>query len=244
MDDTRQIQRRRPPHHPPVERVNEPTVVHVSVCTRDRRCVLACDAAHALCRSVWQEAHFWRVGQYVIMPDHIHLFCSPGRMPATSLKQWVEYWKSQIAAQWPRAATLGADGTAHASSRRQPSLTSQSRKPVPPGCVTGGPTSVSAAARAEQTDGTEPVPPEGWNGPTSRLRQEATGGQAVSADGRAVPGVTTKLWQRDFWDTQMRGRDHFNEKLAYVRMNPVRKGLVTEPADWPYQGEVFRLVWL
>ncbi len=161
--------------------------MHVGVCTKDRRCVLAYDAAHALCRSVWQEAHFWRVGQYVIMPDHIHLFCSPGRIPAPSLKQWVEYWKGRIAAQWPRADASGADGT----------------EPVPPGCRNGGPTSVSA-----------------------------------------VPGVTTKLWPRDFWDTQMRGRDHFNEKLAYVRMNPVRKGLVTVPADWPYQGEVFPFAWM
>jgi putative transposase len=47
-----------------------------------------------------------------------------------------------------------------------------------------------------------------------------------------------KLWQRDFWDTQMRDREHYDEKLAYVRMNPVRKGLVATPEEWPYQGVV------
>jgi len=50
------------------------------------------------------------------------------------------------------------------------------------------------------------------------------------------------LWQTDCWDVQMRDLAHYNEKLSYVRMNAVRKGLVTEPAQWPFQGEmnVFR----
>jgi REP element-mobilizing transposase RayT len=53
-----------------------------------------------------------------------------------------------------------------------------------------------------------------------------------------------KLWQRDFWDTQMRSREHYQEKLSYVRMNPVRKELVVRPEDWPYRGQVFPVAWL
>lgn len=60
---------------------------------------------------------------------------------------------------------------------------------------------------------------------------------------RAVERAHEKLWQRDFWDTQMRNRRHYDEKLAYVRMNPVRKGLCRTPEAWPYRGAVFPIKW-
>ncbi len=42
----------------------------------------------------------------------------------------------------------------------------------------------------------------------------------------------------------MRDRKHYDEKLSYVRMNPVRKGLVQNPPDWPFQGEIHPIIWL
>ena len=30
------------------------------------------------------------------MPDHIHLFCAPGRYPPTALRPWVKYWKRLV----------------------------------------------------------------------------------------------------------------------------------------------------
>jgi len=45
-----------------------------------------------LCRS-WKKAGGWLVGRYVVMPDHIHLFCAPGGIPPVSLQSWVVYWK-------------------------------------------------------------------------------------------------------------------------------------------------------
>jgi len=41
-------------------------------------------------------------------------------------------------------------------------------------------------------------------------------------------------WQRDFFDHRLRGDESYREKAAYIRNNPVRKGLVTEPDEWPY----------
>ena len=49
------------------------------------------------------------------------------------------------------------------------------------------------------------------------------------------------VWQLDFWDTQLRRATHYDEKWDYVRQNPVRAGLVTEPEEWPYQGELYEL---
>ena len=36
------------------------------------------------------------MGRYVIMPDHIHFFCAPGRIPPTGLRPWVKYWKRLV----------------------------------------------------------------------------------------------------------------------------------------------------
>ena len=63
---------------------------------------------------------------------------------------------------------------------------------------------------------------------------------AVAARGDAHP---PKLWQDGCWDTQLRRGDNYDEKWEYVRNNPVRKGLVASPDDWPWQGEIHVLEW-
>ncbi len=52
------------------------------------------------------------------------------------------------------------------------------------------------------------------------------------------------VWQPDCWDTQMRNAAQFQEKLEYVRLNPVRRRLVSRPEDWPYRGILHDLAWL
>jgi putative transposase len=47
-----------------------------------------------------------------------------------------------------------------------------------------------------------------------------------------------KLWQRQFYDHIIRNRDDFDETLSYIRMNPVRRGLVERPENWPYTGRL------
>jgi putative transposase len=97
------------------------------------------------------------VGTYVIMPDHIHLFCRPAGFPAAEgVKAWTSYWK------------------------RLASLAMRDLQP---------------------------------------------------------------LWQADCWDTQMRDIEHYNERLSYVRQNPVRRELVQRAEDWPYQGELNSFAW-
>lgn len=43
------------------------------------------------------------------------------------------------------------------------------------------------------------------------------------------------VWQRDFFDHRLRRCESAAEKAKYVRLNPVRAGLVARPEDWPYQ---------
>jgi putative transposase len=50
-------------------------------------------------------------------------------------------------------------------------------------------------------------------------------------------------WQPDHWDTRIRSAEIYEEKWQYFLNNPVRKGLVSSPGDWPFQGEIFELRW-
>ncbi|MBK7978135.1 MAG: hypothetical protein IPK07_34445 [Deltaproteobacteria bacterium] len=51
------------------------------------------------------------------------------------------------------------------------------------------------------------------------------------------------LWQRDFWDTQLRAHQSYDAAWEYVCRNPVRAGLVGERTEWPYQGTLNVLPW-
>jgi len=150
--------RAHPPHFPPIERHNTAIIVLVSVATDGRKPLLDSASVHARLRSCWLEATDWLVGRYVLMPDHLHLFCAPGRLDYPALLTWVGFWKSRAAARWPS-------------------------------------------------------PHEG------------------------------RVWQRDFWDRQIRNGEHYDQKWEYVRENPVRAGLVASWRDWPYQGELHGLRW-
>lgn len=42
-------------------------------------------------------------------------------------------------------------------------------------------------------------------------------------------------WQDGFFDHRLRTDESAAEKGNYIRMNPVRAGLVENPEAWPYQ---------
>jgi len=150
--------RRRPAHFPVTEVHNRTELIFLTVCTKERRPVLASPRAQALLCDWWRKADRWTVGRYVILPDHIHLFCAPHTCPPTALRNWVAFWKNGVSRDWPDPGS----------------------------------------------------PP---------------------------------LWQRDFWDTQIRIGDAYGAKWEYVRNNPVRHGLVSTADDWPYQGELATIAW-
>ena len=41
-------------------------------------------------------------------------------------------------------------------------------------------------------------------------------------------------FQRDFFDTRIRDEKHFQAKWNYICRNPVARGLVKSPRDWPH----------
>lgn len=42
------------------------------------------------------------------------------------------------------------------------------------------------------------------------------------------------IWQRRYWEHHIRGADDLAQHVAYVRLDPVRHGLVERPGDWPF----------
>ena len=47
-------------------------------------------------------------------------------------------------------------------------------------------------------------------------------------------GRTGAFWEADYFDRYMRNEDHLMRTIEYVENNPVKAGLVEEPADWPW----------
>ena len=44
----------------------------------------------------WDLSRQWRVGRYLVMPDPLHLFCSPAVQEAENVKDWATYWKGLV----------------------------------------------------------------------------------------------------------------------------------------------------
>jgi putative transposase len=158
LQNMEEIGRKHPIHLDVHDRRDTPIIVFLTVCTKGRKPILASSEAQVLLIAAWRTAKKWRVGRYVIMPDHVHLFCAPAESETQPLLQWVKYWKSVAARTW-----------------------------------------------------TNPV--------------------------------ESPIWQRHFWDTQLRRSESYDQKWQYVVENPVRAGLVARSEDWSFQGKLNELRW-
>jgi putative transposase len=146
------------PHLVPLEFPDQTILQYITVCADKRRPLLAKPDIVTLLLDCWRKADHWLVGRYVIMPDHLHLFCAPAKLPVTPLKQWVHFWRAEATRHWPHPV----------------------EKPV---------------------------------------------------------------WQRNFFDRQLRHGESYHQKWLYLWENPIKDGLVKRPEDWPYQGELNILPW-
>lgn len=94
-------ERNTPAHFTPIERDNKSIVIFLTVCSQDRKTIFANDKFHQILIEAWKEYRGWSVGSYVIMPDHIHLFCTPtSREESLSMTLWIKKWKSYCSRNW------------------------------------------------------------------------------------------------------------------------------------------------
>ena len=45
-------------------------------------------------------------------------------------------------------------------------------------------------------------------------------------------GTEGPVWQHQFWDRFVRHAKEFNDRLEYMHLNPLRKGLASKPEEW------------
>jgi REP element-mobilizing transposase RayT len=177
---TKKLPVRKHPAHPiPVEKHNVAIILFVTLAIHPRGNFLCNPTFHEAFLNACYDADAWSVGRYVIMPDHVHLFCAPAQCPTVDIKRWSVYLKERI---------------------------------------------------------------------TKRLNKMQEHAFAQGLEGEAEPSrKTTKTvpwcWQTDVWDVQMRNGEHYHEKWEYVRLNPIRAGLMQDYDMWPWQGEVKVLQW-
>lgn len=93
--------RSHPVHLPVMQDGFRSVIVFVTVCTKNRKPILANSQVHDLLKNVWKASRHWQVGRYVIMPEHIHLFCCPGVPDFPSLKVWMRHWRAEASRHWP-----------------------------------------------------------------------------------------------------------------------------------------------
>lgn len=75
--------------------LNRPTIVFLTVCTKNRQHWLAQASVHFALRQIWSDSEAWLVGDYLLMPDHLHIFSAPRNL-SFSLERWVVHWKRKF----------------------------------------------------------------------------------------------------------------------------------------------------
>ena len=80
-----------------------------------RRCTrwLAQPAVHHALHDIWLgQATTWLVSDYLLMPDHLHLFCAPYDLKFT-IEDWMTFWKSRLSKTCHQAGRFQRAGFHH-----------------------------------------------------------------------------------------------------------------------------------
>ena len=71
--------------------------IFLTVCTVKRERWLAQASVQRALQDIWQHtATAWLVSDYLLMPDHLHLFCAPHDLKFT-VERWIGFWKDRFA---------------------------------------------------------------------------------------------------------------------------------------------------
>jgi REP element-mobilizing transposase RayT len=73
---------------------------------------------------------------------------------------------------------------------------------------------------------------EGWPIPLSKILKRIKGTAARSVN--RLLGTEGPVWQEESFDHVLRSDESLEEKLEYIRQNPVRRGLVKTPEEYPW----------
>ena len=74
--------------------------------------------------------------------------------------------------------------------------------------------------------------PNGWPYGLPDILKSLKGASARAVN--KVLGASGPVWQEESFDHVLRSEDSLEEKREYIRQNPVRRGLVKRPEDYPW----------
>jgi putative transposase len=87
--------------------------IFLIVCTVKRERWLAQTSVQRALEDIWQHtATAWLVSEYLLMPDHLHLFCAPHDLKFT-VERWIGFWKDRFAKMHPDMGLFQAGGFHH-----------------------------------------------------------------------------------------------------------------------------------
>ena len=90
-----------------------PNWVFLTVCTEKRERWLAQPAVQNTLHQIWENtATAWLVSDYLLMPDHLHLFCAPHDLKF-SIERWMGFWKDRLTKSQPAMGRFQAGGFHH-----------------------------------------------------------------------------------------------------------------------------------
>ena len=90
-----------------------PNWVFLTVCTRQREHWLAQPSVQRALHGIWEhQATAWLVSDYLLMPDHLHLFCAPHDLKF-SIERWIGFWKDRFAKTHPDMGAFQPGGFHH-----------------------------------------------------------------------------------------------------------------------------------
>ena len=90
-----------------------PNWVFLTVCTEKRETWLAQASVQRTLHEIWEhKATAWLVSDYLLMPDHLHLFCARRDLKFT-VEQWMAFWKDQFTKTHPAVGTFQRGGFHH-----------------------------------------------------------------------------------------------------------------------------------
>ncbi len=76
--------------------LGQPNIFFLTVNTKDRVPWLGQHKVQSSLEDIWRHvATAWLVGYFLIMPDHLHLFCAPRDLHFT-IDRWITFWKAEF----------------------------------------------------------------------------------------------------------------------------------------------------
>jgi len=90
------------------------TLLWCTVCADQRGDWCAQERVMSMLQQIWSDpANAWVVGDFLLMPDHLHFFASPKDGPWVDVERWTSFWKDRFSKRCDNPAWRWERGLFH-----------------------------------------------------------------------------------------------------------------------------------